>query len=67
MNWENYTDKADRMFCEVFDTSADQLNNHTQYPNYADFLGRVSWFEIKTDNFDRAKNWLKQKRYANAD
>ena len=67
MNWEDYTDKADKMFCEAFDTSADSLRNHTQYPAYTSFLGKVSWFEIKTDNFDRAKNWLKQKRYANAD
>ena len=67
MNWEDYTDKADKMFCEAFDTSADSLRNHTQYPAYTSFLGKVSWFEIKTDNFDRAKNWLKQLRYANAD
>ena len=67
MNWEDYTDKADKMFCEAFDTSADSLRNHTQYPAYTSFLGKVSWFEIKTDNFDRAKNWLKQKRYADAD
>ena len=67
MNWDEYTDKADKMFCEVFDTSAESLSNHTQYEDYEHFLGKVSWFEIKTDNFDRCKNWLKQKRYANAD
>ena len=67
MNWDEYTTKADKMFCEVFDTRADSLRNHTQYPAYTSFLGRVSWFEIKTDNFDRCRNWLKQKRYANAD
>jgi len=66
MSWDEYTDKANKMFCEVFDTPADSLRNHTQYDDYEDFLGKVGWWEIKTDNFDRAKNWLKQKRYADS-
>jgi len=67
MTWEDYTTKANKMFCEAFDTPVSSLANHTQYPAYTNFLKKVSWFEIKTNNFDRAKNWLKQKRYANAD
>jgi len=60
MDWENYKSKADAMFCEAYDIGTERLENHTKYNKFINMINRnVSWFEIKTKDYSRVINWLK--------
>ena len=64
MEWNDYKAKADKMFMEAFQTPSRLLEDHHLYNPFKELLDRrVTWFEVKTGNFDRAHDWLKHKLY----
>ncbi len=64
MEWADYKSKANKMFMEVFNTEERLLPDHYLYDAYINIHNkRVTWFEIKTGNFDRALDWLKQQKH----